>query len=80
LQLTPIIQKAVEIVYTVRFDYTQMNPVMMVIKQSNCTILSQEIQLFCQLTIGIPKNRLQEVLGKLEDMNGVELLTDLKKA
>jgi uncharacterized YigZ family protein len=79
LQLTPIIQKPVEIVYTVRFDYTQMNPIMMVVKQTNCTILSQEIQLFCQLTIGIPKNRLQEVIGKLEDMNGIELLTDLKK-
>jgi uncharacterized YigZ family protein len=78
LQLTPIVQKAVEVNYTLRFDYTQMNPVMMVVKQSNCTIISQEIQLFCQMKIGIPKNRLQEVLDKLHDMQGVELLTELE--
>lgn len=78
LQLTPIVQKAVEVNYTLRFDYTQMNPVMMLVKQGNCTIISQEIQLFCQMKIGIPKNRLQEMLDKLHDMQGVELLTELE--
>jgi uncharacterized YigZ family protein len=79
LQLTPIVQKAVEIKYTLRFDYTQMNPVMMIVKQSNCTILSQELQLFCEMKVGIPRNKLQEVLDKLHDIQGVEVLTELKK-
>jgi uncharacterized YigZ family protein len=77
LQLTPVIQKAVEVIYKVRFDYTLMNQVMMVVKQYNCTVLAQEIQLFCEVKIGIPKNRMQEVISKLDDMKGVELLTDL---
>jgi len=79
LQLTPIVQKAVEVNYTLRFDYTQMNPVMMIVKQGNCTVIKQEAQLFCQMEIGIPKNRLQEILDKLHDLQGVEVLTELGK-
>ncbi len=29
LQVTPIIQKPIEVAYTLQFDYTQMNEVMM---------------------------------------------------
>jgi uncharacterized YigZ family protein len=73
LQVTPIIQKQIEINYQLEFDYTRMNEVMMIIKQTNCKILSQEMQLFCQLKVGIPKNRLEEVLYRLNDLRCVEL-------
>jgi uncharacterized YigZ family protein len=73
LQVTPIVQKQVEINYELEFDYTRMNEVMMIIKQSNCRVLSQEMQLFCQLKIGIQKNRLEEVLYRLNDLRCVEL-------
>jgi uncharacterized YigZ family protein len=70
-QVTPIIQKQVELKYRIEFDYTQMNEVMMVIKQFNCTVIAQEMQLFCMIKAGIPKNRLQEVLYKLHDLQNV---------
>jgi uncharacterized YigZ family protein len=70
-QVTPVIQKQVEIKYSVEFDYTQMNEVMMILKQFNCTILSQEMQLFCLIKTGVPKNRLQEVLYRLHDLQNV---------
>lgn len=73
LQVTPIIQKQVEVNYQLEFDYTRMNEVMMIIKQSNCRILSQEMQLFCQLNVGIPKNRLEEVLYRLKELRCVEI-------
>ena len=73
LQLTPIVQKPVEINYRLEFDYTRMNDVMMIVKQTSCRVLSQEMQLFCQLKVGIPKNRLEEVLYKLIDLRCVEL-------
>jgi len=71
LQLTPVIQKPVELVHELQFDYTKMNDVMMVVKQYNCSLMNQEIQLFCLLKIGIPKARLEEVLYKLHDMHTV---------
>jgi uncharacterized YigZ family protein len=73
LQTTPIVQKQIEIPYDIQFNYNQVNDVMTVLKQYNCSIISQEMQLFCSIKTGIPKNRLEEVLYKLEDLQNVEV-------
>jgi len=73
LQVTPIIQKQVEVQYSIEFDYTRMNEVLLLLRQYSCTIISQEMQLFCNITAGIPKNRLEEVLYKLKDMQHVNI-------
>lgn len=73
LQITPVIQKQVELKYTIEFDYTQMNELMMIMKHYGCTVLSQEIQLFCIIQAGIPKNRLAEVLYRLADLQNVKV-------
>ncbi len=72
LQTTPVIQKPVEIPYKLHFDYTIMNEVMTVVKQYNCTVIKQDLQLFCDMVIGIPKNRLSDVTFKLQDIRGLE--------
>ncbi len=71
LQVTPIVQKQIEIKHSIEFEYNKMNDVMMVLKQFNCTILLNEMQLFCIIEAGIPKNRLEEVLHKLKDLQNV---------
>ncbi len=71
LQVTPIIQKQVEVKYSIEFDYTRMNEVMMVLKQFNCTVIQQEMQLFCIITVGIAKNRLEEVLYRITELQNV---------
>lgn len=73
LQLTVIVLKPVLVNYRLQFDYTMMNEVMKIVKQYDCTVLKQEIQLFCSLEIGVPKNKLEEVLGKLKELRGVEV-------
>ena len=73
LQVTPIIEKQIEINYTIEFDYTQMNEVMMLMKQFNCTIFSNEMQLFCIIKAGVPKNRLEEVLNRVKDLQQVTI-------
>jgi uncharacterized YigZ family protein len=73
LEAASIIQKPVLINYRLQFDYTQMNEVMKLVKQFDCLVLKQEMQLFYSLEIGVPKNRLEEVLGKLKDLRGVEV-------
>ena len=74
LQVTQVVQKQIEIIYTIQFDYTRMNEVMMVLKQYNCTIINQEMQLFCSITTGIPANRVQEVLYKLKEIQGADII------
>ena len=78
LQLSPIVQKPVEIMYTLSFDYQQMNEVMIIVKQYNCSVVEQEAQLFVELKIGIPKHRLEEVLNKISDLQGVRFSTALQ--
>ena len=73
LQTVPIIQKQVEVIYSVQFDYTQVNDIMQILKQANCTIIQQDLQLFSEIRTGIPGNRLDEVLHRLNELRNVEL-------
>ena len=73
LQMTPLAQKQVEKEYVVQFDYTQVNEIMTLVKQYNCRVVRQEMQLFCTMTIAIPKNRVTEVVYKLKELRNVEL-------
>jgi uncharacterized YigZ family protein len=74
LQLMPVVQKPIEVLYELHFDYTLMNEVMMVVKQFNCTVAAQEMQLFCLLKIGIPKARMEEVLYRLNEIHSLEVI------
>lgn len=74
LQVTPVIQKQIEVNFKIQFDYTRMNEVMMIIKQYNCTVISQEMQLFCTITAGVPNNRQQEVVYKLGEIPGADII------
>jgi uncharacterized YigZ family protein len=78
LQLSPIIKKPIEIPFELNFDYHQMNEVMLLVKHYNCSVVEQTTQLFIQLHIGIPKNRLDEVLEKLGTLRAVSFKTTLK--
>lgn len=73
LQITPVVEKQIEVNYTIEFDYTQMNEVMLIMKQFNCTVHSNEMQLFCNIKAGVPKNRLEEVLYRLKDLQNVSV-------
>ena len=73
LQTVPILQKQTEILYDLQFDYTALNDVMMLLKQFKCTVLSHEMQLFYNITVGIPLGRLEEVLFKIGELRNVEV-------
>ena len=73
LQLTPVIQKQVLVQYRLQFDYTRMNDVMIIIRQFACEVIRQETQLFCELEIGIPKGRVNEVIFKIKELQTVEI-------
>jgi hypothetical protein len=47
--------------------------VMMLVRQYNCRVVRQEIQLFCEMLLAVPKNRVEEVRYKLREMRNVEI-------
>jgi uncharacterized YigZ family protein len=73
LQTVPTTQKQIEVNYRVDFDYTRMNDVMLILKQCNCAILEQQLQLFSSIKTGVPKNRLEEVLYRFKELHDVQL-------
>lgn len=74
LQLTPIVEKPVLMYYTLEFDYTLINEVMIVIKRFDCEVLSNELQLFCRMEVGIPKLSEATCVEKLREVYGVQLM------
>jgi uncharacterized YigZ family protein len=73
LQITPLVQKQVEKEFVVQFDYTMIGEIMTLAKQYNCRVVKQEMQLFCNMTLAIPRNRVTEVSYKLQELKNVEL-------
>ena len=72
LQCTPIVQKAIEFKYQLQFNYTEMNEVMRILKQHNCSLIKNEMQLFCNIEAGIPKNKIEEVLDSFQNIKNFE--------
>jgi uncharacterized YigZ family protein len=75
LQVLPIVQKPLLRQYNLQFDYTQMNDILMIVKQFGCVILSQENQLFSIIKLGIPDERQDDVLYRLKNLRNVEIST-----
>jgi len=73
IQQTMIIQKPVLVNFRLQFDYMLMNEVMKLVKQFDCVLFKQELQLFCLLDIGIPKNKLEAMFTRLKDIRGLEI-------
>ena len=49
LQLVPIVEKPVEIIFQISCSYPQLNDVMTILKQYQCSIQHQEMGLFCTI-------------------------------
>lgn len=73
LQTTPIVQKPIEIRYSLQFDYTIMNEVMHIIKQYNVSVIEKEMNLFCRMLIGIQRSRSEDIIYHFKQLRSVEL-------
>lgn len=67
-----VVEKTLDDIYAIDFDYLQMNEVMRVIKEYELEILSQEFDNRCQITLSIRQLQVDEVLGKLGHLPEVE--------
>lgn len=74
LQVVPLIQKSVTKKLALHFDYTQMNDIMLIVKQLQVEILRQETQLFCTLEIAVALNRKDELIYRLKNLRNVEVI------
>jgi uncharacterized YigZ family protein len=74
IQVTPTVQQSITDRFQLQFDYTQMNEVMRIVKQFDCFVEKQEVQLFCAMEVAIPRIRLQEVLTGFRNLRDVRVV------
>ncbi|MNL21143.1 IMPACT family member YigZ [compost metagenome] len=73
IQAAEVIEKTVNDIYELQFDYLLMNDVMRLIKEEKLNIMSQEFDNSCSIKIEIRKSSLNSILGKIEKIEGVQL-------
>jgi putative IMPACT (imprinted ancient) family translation regulator len=71
LQVNTLVEKPILESYQLEFDYTLVNEVMTILKRYPCVIRRQEMQLFCQLDVGIPRLHADTCLRQLSHLFGV---------
>ncbi|WP_099371682.1 YigZ family protein [Sphingobacterium sp. 1.A.5] len=73
LQISEIVEKTVNDVYEVTFDYIQMNDVMRIIKETEVIVLSQDFDTKCKITFEIRKLQVNEVIGRMDKIEGLTI-------
>ncbi|WP_437917761.1 YigZ family protein [Sphingobacterium sp. LRF_L2] len=74
LSVADIVEKTVNDLYEINFDYLQMNDVMRLVKEENLTILNQNFDNKCSMELEIRKLQVNQVIRKLENMDGVSYM------
>lgn len=73
LESATIIEKTINVDYVAQFDYAHLNKVMRVIKEKNLDILSQKMDMHCEITLSTRKSAEANVLSAFENLYEIVL-------
>ncbi|ALM48490.1 hypothetical protein AMR72_05995 [Flavobacterium psychrophilum] len=76
LEVSDIVEKTIDVHYTLKFGYQIMNKVMRVIKEKNLEIVSQKMEMDCEMVISTRKKNAPMVLEAFENLYEVRLIAD----
>lgn len=68
LDASDIIERTINKEYLIKFDYKYMDKVMRLIKEHNLTVVSQKLELDCEIHVSVRKNESELVLNKFNDL------------
>jgi len=71
LKAAVIIEKTVNDIYKIEFDYLLMNDVMRIIKEDNLIVLNQSFDTNCSIEISIRKTQVNQTISKLNKLSGL---------
>ncbi len=66
-----VVEKTVNDIYRITFDYLQMNAVMRLVKEENLLILNQQFDNNCSMDVEIRKMQVNQVVLKLDKLEGI---------
>jgi uncharacterized YigZ family protein len=73
LEESEIIEKTIDKHFALSFNYAYMNKVMRIIKEKNLSIVSQKMEMDCEIIIGTRKKNVQNLLDTFENLYEVQL-------
>lgn len=71
LQTVPVVQKPLLAYFSLEYDYMSMNDVMVFLRQFGAQVERQEVNLFCRMTVSVPKTKSQEFEFRIKDLRAV---------
>ncbi len=73
LEVSEIIEKTIDIHYIISFDYKNINKVMRVIKEKNLEIISQKMEMSCEIEIATRKKNAESIFDIFDTMFEIEI-------
>jgi uncharacterized YigZ family protein len=73
LEESAIIEKTIDKQFAIAFSYANMNKVMRIIKEKNLEIVSQKMEIDCEIIIATRKKNVQNLLDTFENLYEVQL-------
>jgi uncharacterized YigZ family protein len=67
-----IVERTINDVYRIDFDYLQMNDVMRLVKEENLTILNQNFDNRCSMEVEVRKMQVNQFVHKLDNIDAVQ--------
>lgn len=74
LEASTIVERTIDIHYLIRFDYKNMNKVMRVIKEKNLDIVSQKMEMSCEIEIATRQKNAEAIFDIFSNLFEVEIL------
>lgn len=76
LENAEIIEKTIDILFTVSFDYKNMNKVMRIIKEKNLEIISQKMEMNCEIKLATRKKNAEIIFGIFNSLFEIDIKTN----
>ena len=73
LENSEIVERTIDKHFIISFGYTNMNKVMRIIKEKNLQIISQKMEMDCEIEISIRKKSVQNLLDTFESLYEIKL-------
>ncbi len=75
LEQAQIVERTIETHFELKFNYPLMDRVMRIVKQKNLKVLSQKMELDCQLALSVRLGEAEQVLELFEELREVDIKT-----
>jgi uncharacterized YigZ family protein len=73
LENSEIVERTIDKHFVISFGYANMNKVMRIIKEKNLQIVSQKMEMDCEIEISIRKKNVQNLLDTFENLYEIKL-------